>query len=239
MTIKITFPQDVRCLFKNGDKVEFGQPFLEKKEKKQAEIFIAKELGIQPKKIFRYLKKFVGDTVNKDEIIALKKDFFSEKKILCPFNGIIKEVDHDLGKIVLTIDEKNKKIISAYFQGEVVKVKDGLLELSVNKTNEYSIKKSEIGFGGQTFYLTEKDIIQLSNNMINKKLVVAQSVSSLIQSKIEALGCTGLVTAVQPINLPSIPFAVLKNPGDFKKILSDKLSYCYIDQQSSKIFFYE
>ncbi len=239
MIIKITFPQDVRCLFKNGDKVEFGQPFLEKKEKKQAEIFIAKELGIQPKKIFRYLKKFVGDSVNKDEIIALKRDFFSEKKILCPFNGIIKEVDHDLGKIILTIDEKDKKIISAYFQGEVVKVKDGLLELSVDKANEYSIKKSEISFGGQIFYLTEKDIVQLSNNMINKKLIVTENLSSLTQSKIEALGSIGLITTIQPNDQPSIPLAVLKDPSDYKKILINKLSYCYIDQLSSKIFFYQ
>ena len=239
MTIKITFPQDIRCLFKNGDKIEFGQPFLEKKEKNQAEIYIAKELGIQPKKIFRYLKKFVGDTVNKDEIIALKKDFFSERKILCPFNGIIKEIDHDLGKIIFTVDEKDKKIISAYFQGEVVKVKDGLLELSVNKANEYSIKKTEIGFGGQIFYLTEKDVIQLSVNMINKKIIVAENVSSLTQTKIEALGSIGLVISVQPQDQPSIPFAVLKNPSDFTKILSEKFPYCYIDQLSSKIFFYE
>jgi len=239
MVIKITFPHDVRCLLKTGEKVEFGQPFLEKKEEKQIEIFVAKELGIQSKKIFRYLKKFVGDTVSKNEVIALKKNFFTEKKILSPLSGIIKEIDHDQGMVLFTVNEKDKKIVSAYFQGEVVKVKDGLLELAVNKANEYSVKKLEIGFGGRVYYLSEKDSSQLSTNMISNKIIVAKTVSSLVQSKIEALGSKGLVVSVQPDDLPSTFFAVLKNSVDFKKILKDNFSYCYIDQLSSKIFFYE
>jgi len=239
MTITISFPQDIHCLLKVGDSINFGEPFLEKKEKKQSELFIAKDLGIQPKKIFRYLKKFVGDSVSRDEIVALKKDFFSEKKILSPFDGIIKEIDHDQGKIVLTINEKEKKVTTAYFQGEVFSLKKGYIELKVKKSSCYQIKKGEINFGGKVFYMIEEDFTQLSSNTVNNKLVVSPNITGLFEPKIEALGATGFVCVNLQNTNPSIPYAILKNPDDLKKIFEEKLTYCYVDQQSSKIFFYE
>jgi hypothetical protein len=239
MTVKIFLPENTFCLLKPGDHVEFDQPFLEKKEKKETEIFIAKELGIHPKKIFRFLKKFVGDVVEKDEVIAFKKSFFSEKKILSPFSGIIKEIDHNLGKLVICLDEKKKKIVSAYFQGEVIKVKEGFLELAVNKQQEYPVKNLEKSFGGPVFYLMEKDVGSLSNNVINKKIIIAEDITGLMQAKIEALGCLGLVIAHPPAEIPAIPSAILKNPKDFQKILADKFPYCFLDQLSGKIIFYE
>jgi len=239
MAIKIILPENTFCLLKPGDRVEFGQPFLEKKEKREEEVFVAKKLNIQPKKIFQYLKKFIGDFVKKDEIIALKKNFFSENKVLSPFNGIIKEVDHNLGKVVISFDEKNKKIIPAYFQGEVIKIKDGFIELNVNKQQEYPVKKLENSFGGEVFYLMEKDLGSLNNSMINKKIIFVENITGLMQAKIEALGCLGLVTAQPPSEIPTVPTAILKNSKDYKKILADKFSYCFLDQLSGKIFFYE
>jgi len=239
MNIRIIIPENIRCILKNGDKIKIGDPFLEKKVSKKVDILISKDLEIQPKKIFRYLKKFVGDTVKKDEVLAIKRDFFIEKKVLSPNDGIVKEVDHDQGKIILSVEETDKKIISAYFQGEVLKINHDYLEVSVKNGSGYQIKKVPLNFGGEVFYLDGQNAYELTGSMVKNKIVVAGEISNLAQSKIEALGGLGLVLAETLTEETSTNTVQLKNAEDLIKIKDKKLPYCFVDHQSSKIYFYE
>lgn len=239
MIISIFIPEDSRCFLKIGDKIDFGKVFLEKKINQQTDILISKQLNIVPKNIFRYLKKLVGDEVKKDEVIAVKKDLFNEKKILSPFDGLIKEIDHEQGKITLTINEKTKKTFTAFFKGEVVDLKKDHFNLEIGKGDAFDLKKTELSFGGETLYLREKDISNLNSLTVNKKIIVTESISPFVQSKIEALGAIGIITSIKPSETTAIPTSQIKNSNDLKKIFANKFSYCFIDKQSCKIYFYQ
>ena len=108
MTIELKIPFSVHLLVKEDQLVDFKTPFFEFKTKKDINISVAKKLSIKPDKIFRYLKKLVGETIEKGEIIAEKKTFLSSKKIVSSHSGLIKEINHDLGEITLEINEKDE-----------------------------------------------------------------------------------------------------------------------------------
>ncbi len=236
MIVNIEIPEDSRCLLKLGQKVALGAPYLENKINLDKTISISKELNIKPKKIFQFLKKFVGDKVKKDEVLAIKKNFFGEKKFLSPFDGIIKEIDHEGGDIVLTINEKNKKTYPAYFKGEVVDLKKDFFSLDIGRGEEFPIKKIKNNFGGEVFLWEEKKIHQLTEENINGKIIVANSISELIIAKIEALGAAGVVTNDKIKT--EILSAQLKNQFDLEKLRTKNYSYCLVDKNLSKIYFY-
>ena len=59
MILNLKIAEDCRCLLQPGQKVNLGDPFLEKKIDQFVELNISKELAIEPRKIFQYLKKLV------------------------------------------------------------------------------------------------------------------------------------------------------------------------------------
>jgi len=238
MIIDIEIPEDTRCLLKLGEKIDIGKPYLEKKVHQHLDIYISKDLGIKADKIFQVLKKLVGDTVKKNELIALKKDLFGEKKLLSPVDGTVKEIDHEQGKIILTIDEKEKKTYSAFFKGEVVSLKKNLLQINIGKGEEFPIIKISNSFGGGAYYLDKNNFFSFTSNDIKKRVIISESVNSLIRSKIEALGGIGIVTITKKDEMVGLPTAQVISQDDFKKIWQKKLSYCWADHQSNKIYFY-
>ncbi len=73
MNLSFSLPQNSTCLLKVGQKVDFETPFFAGRKSEDVTILIAEKMGIPPAKIFTYLKKFVGDTVKKGDILAAKK----------------------------------------------------------------------------------------------------------------------------------------------------------------------
>lgn len=94
MHLKIKLPETGECLIKVGDSVDFSTPFVLVNKAVEVQIPIAQKLGIKPDKIFRHLKKFVGEKLAKGDVIAAKKSLFSTQKIHAPSEGLIKEIDH-------------------------------------------------------------------------------------------------------------------------------------------------
>src|SRR4030065_1627239 len=106
MLITIPFSSSDRCLLKEGQMVDFETPFLQKKVEEEINIAIAKNLNVPPQKIFHYLKKFVGESIEKNETIASNKGLFTTKKVISKHSGLIKEINHSDGSI--TISSKNE-----------------------------------------------------------------------------------------------------------------------------------
>ena len=77
MIINVQTDEKSNCLIKEGDKVDFETPFFEKISQSTVTIDVSKKLDIDPGKIFRYLKKLVGEEIKKNQIIALKHSFLN------------------------------------------------------------------------------------------------------------------------------------------------------------------
>ena len=237
MIIKIPIPVESKCLLKVGQKVTFDTPFLEKKTATDIHVPLAKTLRIPPSKIFRYLKKFVGDHTEKGEALANKKTLLSSQTIICEYAGIIKEINHVEGVMIISVFEGKKNSITSYFTGEVVEMKKDELSLKVNEGKEYMLKTVSTDFGAETFYLKD-DNAQLTDMKIQNKILICESLSSYSQTKAEALGATGFISVRDPSDTLTVFYAMLKSAEDLKKIFQSHLPYCLADKKSSRIYFY-
>lgn len=140
MIIHLTIPDNTQCLLKIGQNIDPGTPFYKTKVTGDSVISISQKLHVPPAKIFKFLSKFVGDEVKKGEVLARKKGLFAENKIKVEDDGIIKEINHNDGTLIITI-KKNEKIVKTYFSGEVVDIKKNHLNLKVKDGKGYILKK--------------------------------------------------------------------------------------------------
>lgn len=237
MLISYQIPENCEPLLKEGDQIDFQTPFINKKNDQDMEINIAEHLGINPKNIFRYLKKLVGEKVSSEDVLAEKKGFFSTRKIVAPVEGIIKEVDHHKGIIIITTLSKNKSKILSPFKGEVEKINKDNLQIKVGKGEEFSVKKSSSDFGGEVIYF-EKGRILNSTDLANK-IMVSEKIDSFSQVKIEALGIRGFVIFEKLLEKTEVDYAFIKSDEDFKKIKKFHFPYCTVISQFDKIYFYQ
>lgn len=238
MIISIAIPEHAKCLLKNGSNVDIGTPFLEFSTQSLVNIPLAKKLKIHPASIFKYIKKFVGEPLKKGEVLALKKGFFSSTKILSEYDGIIKEIDHDDGQLLIEIENNEKKKTLAYFKGEVEEINKYELQLKVKTGKEYLTKKTTGNFGGQTMYLKDSDDKTITAEC-NNSICVVESPTSYTQSKTEALGINGFITLNSLPEETNLPNALFKQISDIKKVMEYKLPYCIVNEKKGTITFYD
>lgn len=238
MLISIPIPENAKCLLKSGTLVDIGTPYLEYKTTSSTSIPIAKKLNISPLNIFKYIKKFVGETLKKGDVIAYKKGFFTSTKIISDYDGIIKEIDHNEGFFIIDIDDGTKKQELAYFKGEVEELTKKEANIKIKSGKEFPIKKSSGSFGGKTIYFD-----RLKNDEVNadcdNSICVIELATPYIQSKTEALGIHGFVTLNKLPEETDLPNALLKQIEDVKKIMELKLPYCIINEKKGTIIFYQ
>jgi hypothetical protein len=238
MQISVTTAPLLKCLLKIGQRVDFNTPYLEKKTATAAQIPVAKKLGISPTHIFRYLKKFVGETIKKGEVLAIKKSLIASTKVVSEQAGVIAEIDHQEGTVTISSIKEKTDSITAFFKGEVLAIKKEEILLQVEKGESFSIKTATWDFGGETFYLPSLSST-LSTSQLANKILVSDTLSSYLQSKVEALGALGFVLLTKPTQPSDFPFAQIKNIDDFKKIKELHFPYCLISKTRSTIYFYQ
>lgn len=237
MLLTIAIPENTKALVKTGQKIDLATPLFESKTSTEIVIPITKKLNIPPDKIFHCLKKFVGEEVKEGDILAIKKTFFSPKKIVCQCSGIIKEIDHHRGQLILNSYKDKKRIINSFVIGETVEIEKNTLKIKIKEGKEFSLKKSsEKAFGGEVFYLHPNS--NFTSSEIKNKIIIAESLSSYLQSKAEAIGSLGFVTLRKTDDMILLKFAQLKNIDDIKKIFVLNFPYCFIDAASFRIVFY-
>jgi hypothetical protein len=238
MLINIPIPDNAKCLLKNGDKVDIGTPYLEYKTTSSVSIPIAKKLGISPTSIFKHIKKFVGEPLKKGDIVASKKGLFTSVKIMSEYDGVLKEIDHNEGIFIIDIDDGTNKKDLSYFKGEVETINKKEIQIKVKSAKEYPLKQSTGNFGGKTIYITNIKSIEINTDCDNS-ICVAESISTYVQSKTEALGIHGYVTLNKLPEETELPNVLLKQIDHMKKIFELKLPYCIIDEKKGIIVFYQ
>ena len=238
MNIFLSVPKNGRILVKAGQKIDFETKIFEITKTVDVRVDLKKNLGISPQDVFSYLKKFIGEKIKKGDILASKKGLFSTKKIKSEWDGILKEIDHNLG--ILTIEttelEEEKKPFFSPISGEVEKIEKNGVIIKISKKEEIKLKEEakEI-FGAKIFILENENEINVEN--VENKLIVAQEINSIYQTKFEALGAKGFLTIKKLSQKTDLPFFQFKNLEDIEKI--KKNWYCFVDKNSSKIIFYE
>ncbi|KKP61466.1 MAG: hypothetical protein UR54_C0001G0006 [Candidatus Roizmanbacteria bacterium GW2011_GWA2_34_18] len=235
----ISIPVSVldRCPLKEGQLVDFNTPFLEKKVEEEINISVAKNLDVSPQKIFHYLKKFVGESIEKNEIIAINKGMFTTKKIVSKYSGLIKEINHSDGSITILSKAKIENTINSFFKGKVDKINKNEISIEVNEGEQLPAKNVSHNFGGKTFY-SDNNSDFLSENVFNS-IIVCENITSYLKAKAEALGCQGFLSLSKLTEESGIPCAQFKNINDYKKIIKLKFPYCTIVNTSSIIYFYQ
>jgi hypothetical protein len=239
MILTIPLLYQGKILIKAGQKVDFDVPLYEEKKAEEVKIHLSQRLEISPNKIFDYLKKFVGEQVKKGDLLAVKKSFFEDKKILSEIDGLLKEINHNEGYILIDSAIKKEKTRHCFFKGEVRSVEKNQIKLNVNQLKDYRIKESAgIGddLGGRTFYLKEKQE-SFTEEEVDGRIIVGAELSSYQTTKLEALGARAFAT-LHHINHASIPSVIFKNIEDSKSAFNNQLPYCIIDGREGKIFFY-
>lgn len=238
MIISIPIPDKSKCLIKIGDKVNFDTPFYEQSSSKSVTIEVSKRLNISSSTIFHHLKKLVGDSIKKGEVLAAKKGFLTTIKIISEFDGIIKEIDHNKGICVLSVEEQKYSKTTAFFKGEAHNIDSHTIQIKVKSGKEFPLKKSDESFGGKTLYL-DKNNEQTINSDCDNHVCISESITLYAQTKTEALGINGFITLSSLPNSTSLPFSQIKNIEDMKKIFQYAFPYCIILKEKSTIIFYE
>lgn len=237
MIITYKIPENYFPLVKNDDEIDFQTYIFEKKINQEKEINLAQILNIKPKNIFRTLRKFVGDKIKKNDLIAENKTFFSTIRFLSPDDGLIKEIDHVKGSIIIETESNEKNKILSFIKGKVEKIDKNTIKIKIKNGESFPIKKSTTDFGGEIFYLENNN--DFNFDQINNKIILTEKINSYFQAKIEALGAKGFVILENLPEKTDLPVVMIKNTSDFKKIKKSNHPYCTIISQSDMIYFYQ
>lgn len=78
-------------------------------------INLASELGVSPQEVGKSLKKTIGQTVFKGELLALKKNFFGISQVTVPTDSIIESFNEKTGEITLKLIPRDVALTSGVF----------------------------------------------------------------------------------------------------------------------------
>ena len=238
MLISVPLSVSDHCLLKEGQLVDFDTPFLSgKKVEEEINISVAKNIGVPPQKIFHYLKKFVGESIEKNETIAINKGIFMTKKIVSKYAGQIKEINHSDGSITILNKTAIENTINCFFKGKVGKIKKNEISIEVDKGEQLPAKNVSCNFGGKAFYL-DNNFDFLSENVFNS-IIVCENITSYLKAKAEALGCQGFLSLSKLTEESEMSYVQFKNINDYKKIIKLKFPCCTMISTSSIIYFYQ
>lgn len=238
MQFTVHFPETSQCVLKGGQNVDFNTPFLKHKVQEDSNFSVSQRLHVPPEKIFHYMKKFVGDTIHKGDILAVKKGLLSTQKLMAETDGVLKEINHTDGTIVISQSKEAKDTVMTTFKGHVVEVEKNKVVIKVKSGKEYPLKKTTGDFGGSVFYIEHPEQTIFSSADVGQKIVVTEKLNEYLETKLEAVGVTGFVSLTKVGDNVSVADAQIKTIEDFHKIMKEHFTYCFIDSASSKIVFY-
>ncbi len=238
MMIAFSVPLESDILIKKGQEVDFTTPFIKIGETQTVEIDLAHKLSTSPKNIFQHLKKFVGENINKGDLIAQSSSLLSSRSYYSEHQGVIKEIDHNRGVLVIETTTTQTDL-PCYFRGEIAEIERNIINLKVKHSKEYPLATASSYFGGATIYSQNPEKGNLSEEQVHDKVVIDDNVPSYEQAKYNALGAVGFVYFNALSDYTKAPNAKFKDEQDYKSSVSTKLPYCIIDKGANTIYFYE
>src|SRR5207253_305148 len=102
-----------------------------------------------PSEIFITLKKVIGEPVKRGELVAEKKAFLKKQQYYSEYDGILKEIDHTSGSLLITVKSQQEETIYSFFKGIINELED--TKVHVELGNGIKIQAIEIDndFGGE------------------------------------------------------------------------------------------
>ena len=238
MKIPVKIPENSELLIKSGQTVDLETPFHRSKGKKMTRIPLAEILGFKPEKIFMVLKKVVGDTVKKGDLLAEYQAMFSTKQYLSAVAGIIKEIDHNLGTVTLELDSEDSKVTMCFFNGLVDAIMGDHIEVKVKRSQKFDTRETKHYIGGPVYYINEINQ-PLTEENISKKCIFGVSINTMDQSKLETLGARAFITHINNSQNLNIKQIILQNSDDFEHIQKEQYPFCIMGVDKKSIYFYE
>ncbi|NTU73373.1 hypothetical protein HGB07_04360 [Candidatus Roizmanbacteria bacterium] len=235
--IVIDIPQIGNILIKPGQVVDFSTPFIETAAQEDVKIQLSSHLHVPSKKIFSFLKKFVGEEIKKGDVIAEHKSFTGYRKYKSEFDGIIKEINHEDGSITIQIKSDDEEVINCHFKGEIHEIKDEKVSLKVKNKKGYKLKETPDDHGGNVLYFDPQ--MAVTEEMVRDKIIVAKSLTGYDQVKLETLGALGIITLEALQEETELATTLIQEVNDFEQIIAQQLPYCIVNKKDSTIFFYE
>ena len=237
MILTVTLPDKGKPLVKVGQRVNFDTSLYEGVVKKEIRIIISEKLKVPSSKIFRYIKKVVGDMVTEGEVLAEKKSLFNITKYKSEWDGILKEINHTDGSVIVEVSGSDRLTEKAFFCGEVAKIEKNELSIKVEKVKEYDMKEAAASsFGGKVFFYKHES--NIDEEMVRGCVVVVDRLTSYAQMKLEALGVVGYISLHSLPEKTTVPHCLFKVIKDYDDSLKQSLPYCFSDSKTSKIIFY-
>jgi len=231
MTVFVTIDSSKEIGIHAGDTVNFSTPLYKVHKKAEQRIEIAEVLSINPQQIFSHIKKAVGDSVALGELIAEKKSLFNSKQIFAEMEGVIKEIDHIEG-IILIETKLTEKPEYCWFAGEVVSVTKRHVELKIGKHHSFPVKNLQNNFGGETYFFKSDETIP------KRPVGIAREMNTYDVAKLEALNGAGFITISEYKEQTDLPYAQFKTTTDFDEVTDNHFSYCLTQSEHSTIIFY-
>lgn len=232
MTIEIAIDGSRPLAIRTGMRVDFSTPLYKKGEVAENRIEITEQLSIHPKDIFSFLKKNIGDSVQKGELLAQKKTLFHTKSVIADIEGIITEIDHIDGVILIESAEK-KSHETCWFCGEVEAITKSHITLKIGKHFSLEAKHISDDCGGELWNFRDT-----SASMPETPIAFADAMSAYDIAKLDALGISGIITT-QKVETPTLfPVIELKDKHGIEEIQKKNLPYCVTQAQHSTIIFY-
>lgn len=219
--------------------VDFKTPLSHQIKSEGRKIYLSRELGIAPDKIFMHLSKVVGDQITIGDIIAEKKSVLGTKRVTSGHEGILKEIDHQEGFVLIesqieTTDQKN-----AYFVGQVQDIKGNLVTLKVKTSKSFDLKDVTQDFGGEVMFCSEQTLSSLKENDVQHKVIFTEYIKASEAIRLDVLGVYGIITKNNIIEKEGVNSAQIKNVSDWEEIKNLKYSHCLIDKKNNTMYLYQ
>jgi len=238
MKVPVSFPIDAELLVEAGQKVDFTTPFFKKKGKKFIKIPLAELLQFQPGKIFMVLKKVIGDRVKKGDLLAESKNFLSSKQYVSSVDGLIKEIDHLTGVIMIELNSGEAEEVACFFTGEIDAIHGDHLELKVKRAQKIDLNQTPHYLGGEVFYVIDLEK-PFTEERIMDKCICGPDINPLEHAKLTTLGAKALITNSH-LNVQSdIHHLTLQNHDDLDVVMKESYPFCITSIDGQSIFFYE
>jgi hypothetical protein len=239
MTITFHVSSLDHLLIKAGQEVDFKTPLIKKVYTTDVKVNIAQKLQIPPQNIFIHMAKVVGDEIQKGEVLAKKKTLISEKSYVSEYAGIVKEINHNEGSLLISTKTKKEEITNAYFKGKVEEVKKNEVTLEVKKAKVFPAKSISDDFGGEVLFFEGKSLDTLTEENIRNKVLFADTIKSYNRVKFEVMGILGLVTVQDVSEESGLPRAMLKSGSELAEIKELEYPYCLVSKKNNLIYLYQ
>ena len=237
MKVEIIFPKSAKLNFTPPKKISFGDVVFKAAKKKKIVLNISHELKIEPEKIYNYLKKLIGETVEKDEVLAEKKGFLSKKVVKSPFSGKVVEINHLTGTLTLETEETDFFEKFKELEGEVLEKKGNKLVVDLKEPTILKLKKTNLSsLSGGKLAKIKKDQ-EFTKEEVEDKVVLIEKTSEYLESKLAALKAKGIITLYPP-KRPDLAFAQLAKVNDFNLAFQQKKKYVLIDPSQNMLYIY-